>query len=166
MLWGNWTLLGRYTWKNKILHHFYSTCWCQKHHFTLRLLLGRMAIPSFHSRTWTMLQAPPTCAVRVGVAVSLALPPLPGSPTATAGVTSIFWWPEAGAEERGALRFITFLPELTQREHKSLIIWFFFVWLTMNLKRKANFPYGMYVDMSASVTGDECFFSNTTYDHF
>lgn len=68
--------------------------------FTLRLLLGRMAIPSFHSRTWTMLQGPPTCAVSVGGAASLPLPPLAGSPTATAGVTSIWWWPEAGADRK------------------------------------------------------------------
>lgn len=67
---------------------------------TLRLLLGRMAIPSFHSRTWTMLQGPPTCAVSVGGTTSLALPPLAGSPTATAGVTSIWWWPGVGADRR------------------------------------------------------------------
>lgn len=67
--------------------------------FTLRLLLGRMAIPSFHSRTWTMLHGPPTCAVSVGGTASLALPPLAGSPTATAGVTSI-WWPGAGADQK------------------------------------------------------------------
>lgn len=68
--------------------------------FTLRLLLGRMAIPSFHSRTWTMLQGPPTCAVSVGGTTSLALPPLAGSPTATAGVTSIWWWPGVGADRK------------------------------------------------------------------
>lgn len=115
--------------------YFYNMCWNQQHGFTLRLLLGRMAIPSFHSSTWTMLQAPPTCAVRVGVAVSLALPPLPGSPTATAGVTSIFWWPGAGAEERGTLKFINFLPEFVTPSYfnfiKSLV--FFFVLLTINL---------------------------------
>lgn len=76
----------------------------QKHPLTLRLLLGRMAIPSFHSRTWTMLQAPPTCAVRVGLAASLTLPPLPGSPTATAGVTSTFWWLGTGAAEENEFK--------------------------------------------------------------
>ena len=108
-------------------------------HCTLRLLLGRMAIPSFHSRTWTMLQAPPTCAVRVGVVVSLILPPLPGSPMATAGVTSIFWWPGAGAEDRGA---INSLPRHNLLQHHVFLVLyqlFFFVLLTIHLKRKSSF---------------------------
>ena len=69
------------------------------HSLTLRLLVGRMAIPSFHSSTWTMLQAPPTCAVRVGVVVLMVPSPLQGSATAAPAVTSTLWWPGSGAEE-------------------------------------------------------------------
>lgn len=61
---------------------------------TLRLLPGRIAIPSFHSRTWTILHVPPTWGDSAVVPRSAVVPALVTSTAFWAASTFPAGWPE------------------------------------------------------------------------